>query len=276
MADTLTLMAVHAHPDDEASSTGGVLAKYADEGIRTVLVTCTNGEFGDTLDGVKPGDDGHDEQAVAQIRLEELRESCKHLAVSELEVLGYHDSGMPDWEYKDRPDAFCNVPQSVVAGRIGALIERYRPQVVITYDADGAYQHPDHVHAARCAVAAVEATGIPDKLYLTAMRRSGWRELWDALRERGVEVPDMREIDEDMLRQMEETERRITTTVDIKDVLDRKRAALLSHASQIRESWFSKIPPDLAIRVFGQESFIRARDTTGAPVPEDDLFAGIR
>ena len=276
MADTLTLMAVHAHPDDEASSTGGVLAKYADEGIRTVLVTCTNGEFGDTPDGVKPGDDGHDEQAVAQIRLEELRESCKHLAVSELELLGYHDSGMPDWEYKDRPDAFCNVPQSVVAGRIGALIERYRPQVVVTYDADGAYQHPDHVHAARCAVAAVEATGIPDKLYLTAMRRSGWREMWDALRERGVEVPDMRDIDEDMLRQMEETERRITTTVDIRDVLDRKRAALLSHASQIRESWFNKIPPDLAVRVFGQESFIRARDTTGAPVPEDDLFAGIR
>jgi len=274
--DTLTLMAVHAHPDDEASSTGGVLAKYADEGIRTVLVTCTNGEFGDTPDGVKPGDDGHDEQAVAQIRLDELRESCKHLAVSELELLGYHDSGMPDWEYKDRPDAFCNVPQSVVAGRIGALIERYRPQVVITYDADGAYQHPDHVHAARCAVAAVEATGIPDKLYLTAMRRSGWRELWDALRERGVEVPGPRDFDEDMIRQMEETERRITTTVDIRDVLDRKRAALLSHASQIRESWFNKIPPDLAVRVFGQESFIRARDTTGAPVPEDDLFAGIR
>ena len=274
--DTLTLMAVHAHPDDEASSTGGVLAKYADEGIRTVLVTCTNGEFGDTPDGVKPGDDGHDEQAVAQIRLDELRESCKHLAVSELELLSYHDSGMPDWEYKDRPDAFCNVPQSVVAGRIGALIERYRPQVVITYDADGAYQHPDHVHAARCAVAAVEATGIPDKLYLTAMRRSGWRELWDALRERGVEVPGPRDFDEDMIRQMEETERRITTTVDIRDVLDRKRAALLSHASQIRESWFNKIPPDLAVRVFGQESFIRARDTTGAPVPEDDLFAGIR
>jgi LmbE family N-acetylglucosaminyl deacetylase len=276
MADTLTLMAVHAHPDDEASSTGGVLAKYADEGIRTVLVTCTNGEFGDTLDGVKPGADGHDEQAVAQVRLEELRESCKHLAVTELELLGYHDSGMPDWEYKDRPDAFCNVPQSVVAGRIGALIERYRPQVVVTYDADGAYQHPDHVHAARCAVAAVEATGIPDKLYLTAMRRSNWRELWDALRERGVEVPDFSNIDEDMLRQMEETERRITTTVDIRDVLDRKRAALLSHASQIRESWFNKIPPDLAVRVFGQESFIRARDITGAPVPEDDLFAGIR
>ena len=276
MADTLTLMAVHAHPDDESSSTGGVLAKYSDAGIRTVVVTCTNGEFGDTLDGVKPGQDGHDEQAVAQIRLAELREACKHLGVTDLELLGYHDSGMPDWDYKDRPDAFCNIPQDQVAARIGALIEQYRPQVLVTYDDKGAYQHPDHVHAARCAQAAVAATGIPDKLYLTAMRRSGWRRLNEELRARGVEVPDPGEIDEDTLRQIEESEKRITTDVDIRPVLDRKRAALLAHASQIRESWFSKIPPDLVTEVFGHETFIRASDRTGAPVPEDDLFAGVR
>jgi LmbE family N-acetylglucosaminyl deacetylase len=275
MADTLTLMAVHAHPDDESSSTGGVLARYADKGIRTVVVTCTNGEFGDTLDGVKPGEDGHEEQAVAQIRLAELREACKHLAVTDLELLGYHDSGMPDWEYKDRPDAFCNVPQDVVAARIGALIERYRPQVVITYDDLGAYQHPDHLHASRCAQAAVAATGIPDKLYLTAMRRSNWRKLWDALREQGVDVPDVRQIDEQTLRQMDERESQITTNVDIRPVLERKHAALMSHHSQIRESWFSKIPPNLSVDVFGWESFIRAADRTGAPVPEEDLFAGI-
>jgi LmbE family N-acetylglucosaminyl deacetylase len=276
MADTLTLMAVHAHPDDESSSTGGVLAKYSDAGIRTVVVTCTNGEFGDTLDGVKPGQDGHDEQAVAQIRLAELREACKHLGVTDLELLGYHDSGMPDWDYKDRPDAFCNIPQDEVAARIGALIEQYRPQVLVTYDDNGAYQHPDHVHAARCAQAAVAATGIPDKLYLTAMRRSGWRRLNEELRARGVDVPDPGEIDEDTLRQIEESEKRITTDVDIRPVLDRKRAALLAHASQIRESWFSKIPPDLIAEVFGHETFIRASDRTGAPVPEDDLFAGVR
>ncbi|HEV2242140.1 MAG TPA: PIG-L family deacetylase [Streptosporangiaceae bacterium] len=276
MADTLTLMAVHAHPDDEASSTGGVLAKYSDEGVRTVVVTCTNGEFGDTPGGVKPGEDGHDEQAVAEIRLAELRESCKHLGVTELELLGYHDSGMPDWEYKNRPDAFCNIPESEVAGRIGELIERYRPQVVISYDPEGAYQHPDHVHAARCAAAAAAASAIPAKFYQTAMRRSDWRELWDALREQGVEVPDVREIPPEMLRQMEERERRITTNVDIRPVLERKRAALLAHASQIRDSWFSKIPPELGERVFGRESFIRASDTTGAPVPEDDLFSGLR
>ena len=272
----LTLMAVHAHPDDESSSTGGVLAKYADAGVRTVVVTCTNGEFGDTLDGVKPGENGHDEQAVAQIRLAELREACKHLAVSDLELLGYHDSGMPDWEYKNRPDAFCNIPQDVVAARIGALIEQYRPQVVITYDDKGAYQHPDHLHASRCAQAAVAATRIPDKLYLTAMRGSTWRKLWDALREQGVEVPDVREMDEETRRQVAEREALITTNVDIRSVLDRKRAALMSHASQIRESWFSKIPPEIGEQVFGWESFIRAMDRTGTPVPEDDLFAGIR
>jgi LmbE family N-acetylglucosaminyl deacetylase len=276
MADNLTLMAVHAHPDDEASSTGGVLALYSAEGVRTIVVTCTNGEFGDSPGGVKPGTDGHDEQEVAEIRLAELRESAKHLGVTDLELLGYHDSGMVEWEYKSRPDAFCNVPLGVVAARIGGLIERYQPQVVVTYDPDGAYQHPDHVHASRAAIEAVTRTGIPAKLYLAAMPISKWRELWDALKESGAEVPDARDFSPEMIQQMEDAERRITTTVDIRPVLARKQAALMAHASQISESWFSKIPPEIGERVFGEESFIRAQDSTGAPVPEDDLFAGLR
>ena len=192
-ADILTLMAVHAHPDDEASSTGGVLALYSDQGVRTVVVTCTNGEFGDAPGQVKPGEDGHDEQEVAQLRLDELRQSCKILGVSNLELLGYHDSGMPDWEYKDRPDAFCNIPLDVVAGRIAALIETYRPQVVISYDDKGMYQHPDHVHAALAAAAAAAQSGIPAKFYQSAMRGSDWRKVWEALRELGADVPDQRE-----------------------------------------------------------------------------------
>lgn len=276
MADNLTLMAVHAHPDDEASSTGGVLAHYGAEGVRTVVVTCTNGEFGDAPGGIKPGDDGHGEQEVAEIRLAELRESAKHLGVTDLELLGYHDSGMAEWDYKSRPDAFCNVPLADVAARIGGLIERYRPQVVVTYDPDGAYQHPDHVHASRAAIEAVTRTGIPAKLYLAAMPISKWRELWAALKEAGVDVPGDDRITPEEQQQMEAAEQRITTTVDIRPVLARKRAALLAHASQISESWFSKIPPELGERVFGEESFIREMDRTGAPLPEDDLFAGLR
>ena len=276
MADDLTLMAVHAHPDDESSSTGGVLAAYSDAGVRTVVVTCTNGEFGDAPGGVKPGQDGHDEQAVAQLRLAELREACKILGVTDLEPLGYHDSGMPDWDYKDRPSAFCNIPTAEVTARIAALIDRYRPQVVITYDPTGPYQHPDHVHAAEAAVSAAAGSGIPAKLYFTAMRGSDWQKVWQALRDAGLDVPDRPTADPQVRQQMAETERRITTTIDIQPVLARKRDALLAHVSQIQDSWFSKIPQDIAEAAFGRESFIRASDSTGAPVPEDDLFAGLR
>jgi LmbE family N-acetylglucosaminyl deacetylase len=276
MAETLTMMAVHAHPDDEASSTGGVLALYGAQGIRTVVVTCTNGEFGDAQGGVKPGQDGHDEQAVAQQRLAELRKSCAILGVTNLELLGYHDSGMPEWDYKDRPDAFCNIPQAKVAERITGLIERYRPQVLVSYDDQGPYQHPDHLHASRCAQQAFADSGIPAKLYLSALRGSDFRKVWEAMRELGEEVPDFRNMDPEALRRGEESELRITTTVDIRPELSRKRDALFAHGSQIAESWFSKLPREVAEATFGRESFIRASDRTGAPLPEDDLFAGLR
>jgi LmbE family N-acetylglucosaminyl deacetylase len=147
--------------------------------------------------------------------------------------------------------------------------------VVVTYDPDGAYQHPDHVHAARAAIGAFEATGIPAKLYLTAMRRSDWQQVFQALREAGEEVPDW-EISEEDERMMRETEARITTTVDIRSVLDRKQAALLTHASQIADSWFSKIPQEVTEAVFGKETFILQVNKASGSVPETDLFAGLR
>src|ERR1700722_9342171 len=275
-ADILPLMAVPAHPAGEASSTGGVLGVSSDQGIRTIVVTCTNGEFGDAPGQVKPGDEGHDEQAVAQLRLAGLRPSCKILGVSQPGLLGYHDSGMPDWEYKGRADAFCNVPLAEVSGRISGLIETYRPQVVISYDDKGMYQHPDHVHAALAAAAATEQSGIPAKYYQSALRGSDWRKVWEALRELGADMPDQREFTDEQRRQMEEAEQRITTTIDIQPVLERKREALFAHASQIQDSWFSKLPPEVATAAFGRESFIRSLDRTAAPVPEDDLFAGLR
>jgi LmbE family N-acetylglucosaminyl deacetylase len=275
MNQPLTLMAVHAHPDDEASSTGGVLAKYSAEGARTVVVTCTNGEFGDGPSGLKPGEDGHDKDGVALTRLAELRQSCKFLGVTDLELLGYHDSGMPEWEYRNRPDAFCNVPLDDVAARIGALIEKYQPQVVITYDPEGAYQHPDHVHAARSAIAAVEQIPMPAKLYFTAMRRSAWRQIFEALREAGEEIPEW-DMTEEEQRKIAEAEARITTEIDIRAVLERKRDALLAHGSQITDSWFSKIPPQVVEQAFGVESFTRVRGDSPQPLPETDLFAGLR
>jgi LmbE family N-acetylglucosaminyl deacetylase len=274
MAEPLTLMAVHAHPDDEASG-GGILAAYADQGIRTIVVTCTNGEFGDAPGGIKPGQEGHDPDQVARLRLAELDKSASILKVTDLETLGYHDSGMEEWAYKDDPQAFWNVPVETVADRIGDLIVKYRPQVLVTYDDQGAYQHPDHVHASRAAQAAAKATGIPAKVYLSTMKSSNWRKIFDALREAGEQVPDWQE-DEERNRRSLESEERITTTIDIRPVLERKRAALFAHGSQINDSWFSKIPPNVTEQAFGYEYFIRVVDTTGSPIPEDDLFAGLR
>jgi len=274
MAEPFTLMAVHAHPDDEASG-GGILAAYADQGIRTVVVTCTNGEFGDAPGGIKPGEDGHDKDGVARLRLAELEKSARILRVSDVEALGYHDSGMPDWDYKNRPDAFCNIPIETVADRIGGLITKYQPQVLVTYDDRGAYQHPDHVHASLAAQAAAKATGIPAKVYLSTWKGSNWRKIWEALRAAGEDVPEGAE-DEDRSQRALESEERITTTIDIRSVLDRKRDALFAHGSQINDSWFSKIPQEISEAAFGYEYFIRVADSTGAPLPEDDLFAGLR
>jgi LmbE family N-acetylglucosaminyl deacetylase len=271
-------MAVHAHPDDESSSTGGVLARYAEQGITTVLVTCTNGEYGDGPGHVKPGEAGHDPEAVAKTRLAELEQACAHLGVTHLETLGYHDSGMPDWAYKDQSHAFCNVPLDESVRRVSQLVERYQPDVMITYsDFSGGYSHPDHHQAHLVAVQAFRHSDVPSKLYYIARRRRDWEKLRERMQAAGIEVPapPQRQLDPEVLRQMEAQEAQITTTVDTTTVVARKRAALAAHASQLDQSWWVRFPDESFAEVFGTETFIRAADRTGAPLPEDDLFAGL-
>lgn len=158
----LTLLAVHAHPDDESNSTGGTLARYSVEGVRTVLVTCTNGEFGDAPGRIKPDHDGHDPERVARIRLTELVAATAALGVSHLETLGYRDSGMQGWPQNDRR-AFHRQPDGLVAARIVELLEEFRPQIVITYHSGTGYNHPDHPEGARCHTAGDEAQRHPEQ-----------------------------------------------------------------------------------------------------------------
>jgi LmbE family N-acetylglucosaminyl deacetylase len=270
----LTLMAVHAHPDDECSSTGGILAKYAAEGVRTIVVTCTNGELGDGPGGNKPGDPGHDTEAVAATRRGELRKACELLGVTKVEMLGYHDSGMADWHYKDDERAFSAVPVDVAAERLAALMETYRPDVVTTYCIDDGYEHPDHLQAHHVTLAAVARTGIPRKVYLSCIRASDFDRVMSSLQELGVEMPE----DEDgsWREKLAAVERRITTTVDVSAYVAQKREALAAHASQISESFFAKLPEHVFDEAFGQESFIKVHDATGSDVPETDLLAGLR
>src|SRR5919202_860339 len=150
----LTLMTVHAHPDDEAIGTGGILARYAAEGVQTVLVTCTRGEVGEIVDPSVAQPDN-----LADVREAELRAACAILQVSAQHYLGYRDSGMIGTPENDDPRSFWRADLDEAVGRLVALIRRYRPQVLVTYDENGFYGHPDHIQAHRVTVAAFEAAG---------------------------------------------------------------------------------------------------------------------
>ncbi len=282
----LTLMAVHAHPDDESISTGGILARYAAEGVRTVLVTCTDGGCGDGADGCKPGDPRHDRAAVVKARRVELERSCEVLGVTHLERLDYGDSGMMGWPQNDEPGSFWTTPVAAAADRLAELFRRYEPQVVITYDPNGFYGHPDHIQAHRITVAADRLTGIPSKLYYTAFPRSAMVEFGRRMEQLGIEFPrdesngdDTPTMEGDVQEEQQEwgtPDEEVTTAVDVSGYTEAKYASLHCHESQSENIFFLRMGHDVFAEVMNREAFVRALDRTGAPVPEDDLFAGLR
>ena len=159
--EPLCLLSVHAHPDDEASKGAGTVARYRDEGVRTVLVCCTGGEEGDILNPAM--DRPEVRERLPEVRREELEASTKIIGYDEVILLGYRDSGMPDTEANARPEAFANAPLDESAGRLVAIIRRARPQVIITYgDDQSGYPHPDHLRVHDISVAAFDRAGDPD------------------------------------------------------------------------------------------------------------------
>ncbi|MEU8927779.1 PIG-L family deacetylase [Kitasatospora sp. NPDC048545] len=272
----LTLMAVHAHPDDEASGTGGVLARYAAEGIRTVLVTCTDGGCGDGPGGVKPGDPGHDPAAVAAMRRQELEASCEVLKVSHLELLEYADSGMMGWATNEAPGSFWQTPVEEGAARLAELMRRYQPDVVVTYDENGFYGHPDHIQAHRITMAALELTETAPKVYWTTAPHTMMKRFGEVMRELGAdwEEPDSAEAAE--MPEIGLPDEEISTWVDTTAFGDQKFDALAAHASQGENIFFLRMGKERFNDLWGVETFLRVRDTTGAALPENDLFAGLR
>jgi LmbE family N-acetylglucosaminyl deacetylase len=277
MADRpLTLMTVHAHPDDEATGTGGILARYAAEGIQTVLVTCTDGRCGDGPGGIKPGEPGHDPAAVVAMRRAELEASCAVLKVSHLEMLGYADSGMMGWPTNDAPGSFWTTPVDEAAARLAAMMQRYQPDVVVTYDENGFYGHPDHIQAHRITMAAAASTGLPAKLYWTTARRSKMQEFGQVMRELGADWEEPDSSTDSSLPEIGAPDDEISSWVDTTEFGSQKYDALAAHASQSENIFFLRMGKERFSQIMGVETFIRVHDTTGANLPEDDLFAGLR
>jgi LmbE family N-acetylglucosaminyl deacetylase len=272
----LTLMAVHAHPDDEATGTGGVLARYAAEGIRTVLVTCTDGGCGDGPGGVKPGDPGHDPAAVALMRRQELEASCDVLKISDLEMLDYADSGMIGWPSNDAPGSFWRTPVEEGAARLAELMRHYRPDVVVTYDENGFYGHPDHIQAHRITMAALEMTALTPKVYWTTMPRSMMQRFGETMREFGEDMPEPDPAEAAAMAEIGLPDDEITTWVDTTAFSGQKFDALAAHASQGENIFFLKMGKERFGELMGLETFVRVKDATNAAVPENDLFAGLR
>jgi LmbE family N-acetylglucosaminyl deacetylase len=269
-------MVVHAHPDDEASQTGGTLARYAAVGWRTVLITCTDGGQGDGPHGLKPGDPRHDPHQVAVVRSRELDLAATALGVHDLVKLGYPDSGMSDDNATPpRADAFSRRPITPMVTRLVRLLHHHQPDVIVTYPSNGLSGHPDHirthelVHAALRNIAAEPVDepagqGSPrrkvTKLYYIAMSKSRLRAVRTGARaafgENAWMPPDEMAIDDS----------EITTVIDVAPHWDNKVRALSAHASQSHAAAvLQMLCAADTLANFGErvEEYVRAEGRTG-------------
>jgi mycothiol S-conjugate amidase len=290
MGESLRLMAVHAHPDDESSKGAAAMARYVHEGVDVLVVTCTGGERGSILNpALQHRKDIEDN--ISEIRRKEMDRARAILGVRQ-HWLGFVDSGLPEGDPPPPlPEGcFALVPLEDAVERLVREIREHRPHVITTYDEFGGYPHPDHIRTHEISIAAFDAAADPDqfpdagdpwqplKLYYDvgfSMERTN--ALHAALLSKGLESP----YEEWIERRAEWFGKRrrpeLTTRVPVADWFERRDAALLAHATQVDpEGWFFKIPLDLQRDVWPTEDFELARSVVDSTIPEDDLFAGVR
>jgi mycothiol S-conjugate amidase len=287
-------MAVHAHPDDESSKGAATMARYVREGAGVLVATMTGGERGDILN---PAMDRPEVKAsLPAVRREEMARAREILGV-EQRFMGFVDSGLPEGDPKPPlPEgSFAVTPLEVAAKPLVQAVREFRPHVILTYDENGGYPHPDHVMTHKVAVEAFEAAADPD-------RYPGTGEPWQALKmyyfvtfhqEKYVALHEemlRRDMDSPYVKIFEEREERlrkraemglrdyeITTKVDVADYFEIRDQALLAHATQIdpNSSWFA-CPIDVQRAAWPTEDYHLARSLVDTELPEDDLFAGVR
>lgn len=278
-----TLLALHAHPDDESSKGASTVAKYVAQGTRAVLVTATGGEAGDILN---PEMDSPEIAAnLPQVRAAELAEAARIIGFDEVVMLGYRDSGMPGSDANNHPSAFCRQPYHEVLERLVGVVRRERPDVVLGYDAHEFYPHPDHlrVHELSMALAnaAADETRFPDagdpwqiqKLYAPVFTLERITTLHNAMLESVGESPF--EMWLDRLNGIEEPSRKVTR-VDVTGLVDIGRDALRAHRTQVDPDgfWFA-VPTDVVEAVYPWEDFELLYSSVGWSEGESDLFTGV-
>ena len=262
MPNRPTLVCVHAHPDDEALFTAGTSAHYAELGYRVVLITCTNGQLG--IDGSgRPGSDpAHDLDETRSVRARELQLAAIVAGFERVITLGYDDSGMRGWAQNESPDAFMNADVDAVARTIAAILDEVGADVVVTYDENGFYGHPDHVMANVVTRRALDFAQRPERLFYPVVPASVLTSFVDAAR---VTDAQLHVGDDD-----------VTTTMDVRSHAARKQRTIATHASQIDNADLVGMDEGLFELLFGTEYYQCAWNRHHTTTSDTDLFGGLR
>ncbi|MEZ5175797.1 MAG: mycothiol conjugate amidase Mca [Acidimicrobiia bacterium] len=279
-----TLLALHAHPDDESSKGAGTVSRYAAAGVRCVLVTATGGEAGDILNPeMERPEIAEDLRAVREA---ELAEAAAIQGYDDVILLGYRDSGMPGSAHNADPRAFCNQPIDDVLGRLVEIVRAERPDVLLGYDSHERYPHPDHLRIHELTVPLFEAAANPGrfpdvgspweikKVYAPMIfTRERVLALHQAMLNRTGTSPYQQWLDH--MDADRDPERRMTR-VNVTGFIDQSRRALLAHRTQIdpQGPWF-RVPTDVVEEVYPWEDFELLATRVAWEPDAEDLFAGI-
>ena len=280
----MTLLAVRPHPDDETTSTGGMLAYYHARDVRTGVVICTGGEEGEIHD--PDLDPVADKPRLGEIRTREVKEACAILGVTDLRMLGYRDSGMAGAPANQHPEAFANAERVEAAGRLVRIIRELRPSVIVTEPPGGMYPHPDHIMCYEISIDAFQAAGDPQafpeagppwqpkKLYGVAQVDDGaWEKLVPKFKAAGFDMDWMKRGPRRSRGPGPET---ATVALDVRPYSEHQRRAMLAHRTQISpDSFMVSLPLELRRLAFATAYFIRLSPPSALGDHEEDLLDGL-
>jgi len=267
-----------AHPDDESFGSGGTLAHYAAQGVHTTLICATGGEVGEISDPslATPAN-------LAQVRQAELRCACEALGIEELIMLGYRDSGMEGTPENKHPHAFMNTPAEEVVARLVGIIRRQRPQIVITFEPEGGYGHPDHITIHRHTVTAFHAAADPtrypeqgpawqpNRLFYTVIPRSVFDKIYQYMKEKGLDTSNLDKMRKNYLGFPDEA---INVTIDVAPFFEAKWDALTCHRTQFGpDNLFRQLPKQTVKQLMSREHFVQVWPNPDGPLT--GLFAGL-
>jgi mycothiol S-conjugate amidase len=281
-------MAVHAHPDDESSKGAATMARYVRAGVEVLVCTMTGGERGDILN--KAMERPEIRANLASVRRAEMARAREILGV-EQRFMGFTDSGLPEGDpLPPLPDGcFALEPLETAARPLVQAVREFRPHVLLTYDENGGYPHPDHIKTHQVSVEAFEAAGDPDRYpgtgepwqplklyYFVTFHLAKFTALHEQMVKLGLESPYGQRLAE-WKQDPERPPLEITTKVPCADYFEVRDQALIAHATQIdpESSWFA-CPIEVQRAGWPTEDYHLARSLVDTEIPEDDLFAGVR